>query len=465
MKRSNSIFFLPLFLVQAIWPACAHTQVLTLQQALNTSITTYELLKAKNNYANASGAAVVTAKRDGLPDVTISAQQEYGTLNGMNGLSSGMPGLSTITNGPAMPTQSWNATFGALYVSDINWNIFSFGLQRAHVAAAKGLYEQDKADLEQEKFLLQVKVTVAYLDLLAAQRLRLSMEVNLSRAVDLSTTIHARTDNGLNAGVDSSTANAEVSRARLSLTDALNYEQVKSSQLATLLGIPMQVFSLDSSFVSKLPRNLLDTATINQHPVLNFLNKRIMASNLQANYIRKTGLPGFSLFGVLQDRGSGFGYNYGPADVNDYSTKYFQGVNPVRVNYLLGVGFTWNIMDWNRSASKVKSQQFLSAAFTNEYKQKKNDLNNQSALADRQISNAMSRYREAPIQLKAATDAYMQKTELYKNGLANISDVAQALYELNRAETDRDIAYNSVWQAVLFKIAATGDLPSFLSQL
>jgi outer membrane protein TolC len=465
MKRSNSLFFFFIFLFLATRPAYAYTQVLTLQQALNTSVSNYELLKAKKNYANASGAAVVTAKRDGLPDVTVAAQQEYGTLNGMNGLTSGMPGLSTITNGPALATQNWNAAFGALYVSNINWNIFSFGMQRAHVAAAKGLYEQDKADIEQEKFLLQVKVSVAYLDLLAAQRLRLSMEVNLSRAIDLSTTIHARTDNGLNAGVDSSIANAEISRARLSLTDALNYEQVKSSQLATLLGKPMQVFSLDTSFVSRLPRNLLDSSTIDQHPVLAYMGKRIAASNLQANYIRKAGLPRFSLFGVLQDRGSGFGYNYGLTDPNDYTTRYFQGVNPVRVNYLLGVGVAWNIMEWNRSASRVKTQSYVSAAFTNEYNQEKTDLSNQSALADRQISNALSRYREAPIQLRAATDAYIQKTELYQNGLANISDVAQALFALNRAETDRDIAYNSVWQAVLFKVAATGDLPNFLSQL
>ena len=465
MKRSNNLFFFFILLLLATGPVCAYTQVLTLPQALSTSVSNYELLKAKKNYANASGQAVITAKRDGLPDVTIAAEHEYGTLSGMNGLASGIPGLTTVTNGPAMPIQSWNAAFGAYYVSNVNWNIFSFGWQRAHVAAAKGLYEQDKADLEQEKFLLQVKVSVAYLDLLAAQRLRLSMEVNLTRALDLSTTIHARTDNGLNAGVDSSIANAEVSRARLSVTDALNYEQMKSSQLATLLGIPMQVFSLDTSYVSRLPRNLLDTSTITQHPVLTYLDKRIKASNLEANYLRKEGLPRFSLFGVLQDRGSGYGYNYGPLYPNDYTSKYFQGVSPVRVNYLVGVGLTWNIMEFNRSTSRVKSQSYVSAAFTNEYNQQRTDLSNQSALADQQVSNALSRYREAPIQLKAATDAYTQKTELYQNGLANISDVAQALYALNRAETDMDIAYNSVWQAVLFKVAATGDIPGFLSQL
>ena len=459
MRHRFSILLLFLVL-----PSLLFAQVLTLPQALNISLQNYALLKAKKNYADAAGAAVITAKRDGLPDITLAAEQEYGSLNGMNGLSSGLQSITTITNGPPLPTQSWNSAFGSLYVSNINWNIFSFGLQRAHVAAAKGIYEQEKAGYEQEKFLLQIKVVAGYLDLLGAQRLRLSMEANLARATELATAIHARADNGLNPGVDSSIANAEVSRARLSLTDAVNYEQTKASQLATILGITTQNFILDTSYVNRLP-NEMSQELNNSHPALFYLSRRIEASNLQASYLKKTELPRLSLFGVLQDRGSGFGDNYGPANLKDYTLNYYDGIKPMRANYLVGIGLTWNIMDWDRSRSKVKSQLFLSAAFTNEYQQQQNDLFNQSTLADKQIGNAIIRYQETPIQLKAATDAYIQKMELYNNGLANISDVAQALYALNRAETDKDIAYNAVWQAVLFKAAATGDLSGFLSQL
>lgn len=447
-----------------LFPSLMFSQVLTLPHALDISLKNYQLIKAKQNYADAANTAVTTAKRDGLPDITLAGQQEYGSLNGMNGLSSGLQGITTITNGPALPAQSWNSAFGSLYVSNISWNIFSFGLQRAHVAAAKGIYEQEEADYEQEKFLLQIKVIAGYLDLLGAQRLRSSMQANLARATDLAMTIHARTDNGLNPGVDSSIADAEVSRARLSLTDAINYEQTKAGQLATVMGITTQDFMLDTSYVNRMPEvTLLPLNT--SHPVLFFLSRRIEASNLQTSYLKKTGLPRFSLFGVLQERGSGFGDGYGPANLKDYTTSYYDGIKPTRANYLVGIGFTWNIMDYSRSRVKVKSQQFLSAALTSEYRQQQNDLVNQSTLADKQIGNALSRYQETPIQLKAATDAYIQKMELYNNGLANISDVAQALYTLSRAQTDKDIAYNAVWQAVLFKAASTGDLSGFLSQL
>ena len=67
--------------------------------------------------------------------------------------------------------------------------------------------------------------------------------------------------------------------------------------------------------------------------------------------------------------------------------------------------------------------------------------------------------------MKAASDAYVQRSVLYKNGLTNIVDVTQALYVLNRAETDRDIANNNVWQALLLKAAASGDFGYFENEI
>jgi hypothetical protein len=53
---------------------------------------------------------------------------------------------------------------------------------------------------------------------------------------------------------------------------------------------------------------------------------------------------------------------------------------------------------------------------------------------------------------------------MYKNGLSNIVDVTQALFTLNRAETERDIASNNVWQALLIKTAALGDFDLFIQE-
>lgn len=445
-------------------------------------MTNYALLREKQDFASASAQEVKAAKQDGLPDFILEAENAYGTLDGMNGLSSGQPGITTLTSGPVAATQNWNAAFGALYVTNINWNIFSFGLQRSHVAVASGQYRQDLEDLKQEQFQQQVRVAGAYLSLLAAERVRMAMEDNLKRASQLRDVILRRTENGLNPGVDSSIANAEVSRARLSLIDAKNYEQGQENQLSIQMGIAPRRFRLDTSFSLLLPRDLQDGATsamqdgapgampgratsdISANPTLQFLDSRVKTSDLLATYIQKTGLPRLSLFGVGQDRGSGYGANYS-TDQSDYSTGLFRGIGPSRVNYLVGIGLTWNITDFSRSRSRMTAQRFRSSALRDEYDLEQNKLTNQLTLADQQIGNALAKYSETPLQLKSAIDAYGQKKALYETGLNNIVEVSQTLYILNRAEIDRDIACNAVWQALLFKAGTLGNLNLFLQQL
>ena len=91
-------------------------------------------------------------------------------------------------------------------------------------------------------------------------------------------------------------------------------------------------------------------------------------------------------------------------------------------------------------------------------------LKDQLILSQTKIKNALDNFQEAPIQVQAASDAYLQKSVLYKNGLATIVDVTTAQYTLLRAETDRDIANNNVWQALLYKAAASGDFSLFFNE-
>jgi outer membrane protein TolC len=124
----------------------------------------------------------------------------------------------------------------------------------------------------------------------------------------------------------------------------------------------------------------------------------------------------------------------------------------------------WNLTTIVRNNAQVKSQKFITAAMQNDYDLANQQIKAQLALADDKIKNALANYNEAPIQVKAASDAYIQKSTLYKNGLATIVDVTQTLYALNRAETDRDIAFTNVWQALLLKAASVGDVTLFTNE-
>jgi hypothetical protein len=99
-----------------------------------------------------------------------------------------------------------------------------------------------------------------------------------------------------------------------------------------------------------------------------------------------------------------------------------------------------------------------------EYKEVDIQLKAQEDAANARMDYAMQNYNEAPKQVQAAQQAYLQRSTLYNNGLTNLVDVTQALYTLNRAETDRDIIYTNVWQALLMKAAATGDFNLFINE-
>jgi outer membrane protein TolC len=466
VEKKKNLWIWPIFiLLFCQLPVAAQNQdnMLSMTDALQIASANY-LIQSKANYTRSSAEAIQAAKKTALPDFILAAQTAYGTLNGVNGLGSGLPGITTIS-ASTNASQNMNASYGALYNLNINMNVFSFGLQRAFVAATRGQYEQDRADLRQTKFDVETTVIGLYLNLLTAQRLRMVMQDNVERISRLRDIILARTMNGLNPGVDSSIANAELSTARMSLTDAENFEQTQASQLSIEMGVKQSFYKLDTSFVTTLPKNIPAQNDINPqlHPVLRYLDSRIVNSDLTATYLQKTALPRFSFFVVGQERGSGFGSSF-TSDPNDYSDNFFKGAEPVRANYLLGIGVTWNITDLTRVKSKVLSQRFISAAYKDDYSQAEIKYTDQLHFADQQISNALTKYNEVPIQLKSAEDAYNQKKALYENGLTNIVDVTQTLFFLNQAEAASNVACSAVWQALLYKAVSAGDSSLFLLQ-
>ncbi|HEY0274373.1 MAG TPA: TolC family protein [Chitinophaga sp.] len=467
MDIRKPIGLLAVFMGGLFTTASAQDSTLTLQQALETGLHNYQSIKAKENYQKAAAANVTAIRREYLPDLSFQAQNAFGTVNGQNGPYEGYKGLTVSSSGPALASQNWNAAFGGIYAMNITWDFIQFGRQKARVNAARSEEAIYTADLALEQFQQQVRIAGAYLNLLAAQRLRKSMESNLRRAEDLKRMITARALSGLNPGVDSSIANSEVSKAQISLVDAINYEDQQQNNLARLMDVPARNFQLDSFFVSKIPADVLQqhATDLKQQPILRFYDSRIQASEAATDYIRKSMLPKITAMGIMQTRGSGFDYDYSALEPAHYSSGYWDGVHPTRTNYLLGINASWTITDWTRTRALAQRQHYTTEAYRNEYDLQYSALQHQMDLAKQQLENSMRKYEQVPFGLKASNDAYVQKSTLYENGLSDIADLAQALYNLNRAETDRDIAYNGIWQALLYEAATEGDIQTFLGQV
>lgn len=457
-KKIMLLFLLPLL--------HSYGQSLTLRDAIDTGMANYGLVKAKEKYAQASKETVKQVQRDYLPNLNLSAQQDYGTVNGQNGPMYGFGGLGVASSGLPLPEQNWNAAFGALYLVNVNWDFFTFGRTKQRINAAKADAERQQKDFEQEQFQQKVRIAGAYLNLLASQRLVISQQKNLERTEVVQRNAAIRVKNGLLAGVDSTLASAEVSRAKISLNQLKEQVKMQNAELVRLLGVDPKDFAADTTMVARIPKAILTDASVSAegNPILQFYKSRVDVSNQQQKAFSREYWPTFSLFGVFQTRASGFKSNYA-SDQTAFTQNYIDGISPNRQNYLAGVGVTWNLTTIARSSKKVSAQKLITEGLQEEYKAVDTQLKAQLDAANARIGFAMNNYAEAPRQVKAAEQAYLQRTTLYKNGLTNLVDVTQALYTLNRAETDRDVIYTNVWQALLLKSAATGDFNLIMNEL
>ena len=461
---NNKLRILISFLV--LFPISIQAQeVLTMRRALELSVKNYGSIKARTYQVEASKNSLSQARRDYLPNVVLSLQQDYGTVNGQNGPVYGFGGFAVASSGLPLQKQNWNAGFGALYLANVNWEVYSFGRTsgRIHVAnAALGIAE---ADLAQEQFQHQVRVAAAYLNALGSERLMATQQKNLQRAQVIQTAIVARAKGGLAAGVDSAQANAEVAAAKIALLRAADLQQEQERNLAFLVGIGSEIFSLDTAFVTDLPAfNKPDTINQDIHPTLKYYQSRYALTNEQLKLGRASYYPSVNLVGIFQTRASGFSQTYAQ-DQSRFTNDYATGIKPTISNYLVGVGVIWNLTTIARVNAQVKSLKYSSLATETELQLAKDQLNIQSQIADSKFARALEMQEQAPIQVNSASIAYNQRSALYKNGLTNLVDVTTALYTLNRAESDRDLAYINVWQALLLKAAATGDLNIFTDQL
>jgi len=432
-------------------------QTLHLADALKLSVDNYDKIKSKQSAISASEQNTFFQKQQYLPDVTVAAQQSFGTVNMLHGPMYAQGGLASASTSMPLAEQNWNAAFGSLYFANINWNLYTFGKIKNDVDLALSKEKTASADLQQEIFQHQIKVGAAYLNLLASQRIEYVQKKNWERAKVFFDMTDSRAKSGLIPEVDASLAKAEVSNAKS--LQIKSYDKVLefSKKMAVLLGEEFITYDLDSLYSTTIPALLAEKKKVENHPLLALQQSKVNESVQSEALVKSYRMPTLSAFGVVQARGSGFESNYAQ-DNNAYSSSYFKGVGFDRGNYLLGLTLSWNITNLYRSNTKVKEQQYKTQALQQDYDLLHKELNAQSKLAQAQLTNAYENFEETKVQLSAAQLAYKQHTALYENGLTTLVDYTQALYSLNRAEIDYEIAQNNVWQALLLLSSAQGDI-------
>lgn len=433
-------------------------KTITLQEAFKLAEKQHPKLQAKRFEVESARAVVREARQAYLPSLDLHTQANYGTFNNIPGLFFPQPSVLPIS-GPVTVEGSSRGAYGSAAGALLSWSPTAFGQRSAQTREAKSHLDYSTAAGEQALFSHQVEVANAYLNLLAAQELVTVQEQNLERAQAVASSVKAFTISGLRPGVDSSQANAEISRSRLSLIQARQNQQVYLLRFNELVGTPDGNGRVAAEAFRQAPADVLGTQnpSLENHPLLGLHRSRVQLGEARQRTISRSYRPSLKLQAAAFGRGSGVGING-----SDWASGT-DGLRLSRYNYAAGFTLTFPLLDYPRMRARLAQETFRTAAENAYLDERTNLLQRDLAEAEARLAESQARVAETPVQLAAARAAFGQMSARYDSGLANLAELAQVQYALNRAEVDNTLAVNEVWNAWLHKAAGLGDLDLFLN--
>lgn len=429
-------------------------QPLTLEGAVEASLSQYPTLAAQRAAVEALRANAQVVRDNRLPNLRLHSQTNVGTANGLSGSYFSL-GLIVPTSGARRADNSGNLATGNIALASADWEVFNFGRFAAEDQLLRAEVAVGEAGLEREQFDLRQTVIGAYLDVFWAEQTRRIEGQNLARVDTVRQIISNLVRNGIKPGLDSSLANVALSRARLAyLRVEEEYERARV-QLATLTGRPLGQIQIDTVFRPEpLLAPLLAPASTANHPLLRVGERLVIRQSTEIDLIRKSALPRLSLLAATWARGTSLDVenNFGPLG---------SGLAYSRTNYLVGVAATMNLMDLKRAGSRVRLQQFRVEEARNQLAVGQVQLQNTLSTADAQLTVLQRQLAELPSALRSAQAAYAQRLSLYNNGLETILGLTDALTLLTTVEKEAVQTRTQAVQLRLQRALATNDFAAF----
>ena len=451
MKQLQFLLYLFVFF------SCAHGQQPSgnsLKELLQLAEANYPLLKSKALDVQVAQKGIEISKNTIIPSLDASYQLNYATYNNITGMA--YPQFLVPISGPPASSNNMSGVFGSATSLLLNWQAVTFGQRQSQVDFSKAGFQYATADAANEIFKHKINVINAYLDLLTATELIKLYEENLRRTEAGLSMIKTLVTTGIKPGVDSALLKAEVSKAKVDLLNSKKLKEQSRISLSLLLAADKLTVVIDSSYFSKLPPAVINADPV-QNPLQSLYKSSIDLSKARKNVLSKTTMPTLGSWSTVYARGSGVHSNG--------TTKAIDGLGLQRYNYGVGLQLSVPILQFARIKPQLQQQDFIIKSNEEKLNEISLQLSKQNELADTALSNALAIAKETPLYYESAAFSYRALLSRYQSGLANFADLMQAQYVLIKAETDNKTAYMSVWKALLYKAAVTGDLNLFLSQV
>jgi outer membrane protein TolC len=430
---------------------------LSLDDAVRLALTNYPNLKESRARAQAAEESVSVARTTYLPRLDAVWQANRATHNNVFGLllpQSIVPPIS----GPVLGTRSYDSVWGSAAGVQLSWEAVDFGQRKANVDAVRAQSSFARAQEALTELDAAAAAADAFVTVLASDEVVRAAQANVDRLQVFGNAVRVLVGNQLRPGVDESRADAETAIAKNQLSQAIQAADMARAALADTLGLAGTAVELAAGGLTNLPQvPSLGTPDPSSHPAARAGLAAVEVVRARERALDRSYFPHVSFQSALAGRGSGAA---APGQSLPGNGLWLQVPN-----WAAGVAVTFPAFDvFSVNARKrVEAQNELAEGAR--YTRTIQTLTTEDARARALMKAAMAIAQNTPLERQAATDAESRARVRYENGLASITEVAEAQRLLAQAEADDAVARLGVWRALLAAAQVRGDLQPFLDQI
>jgi len=430
---------------------------LSLSNAIDLALKNYPAIKESRARAQAAEEGIGVARTAYLPRLDMVWQENRATTNNVFGLLLPQQIVPSIS-GPVLGTRSlgdsvWGSAAGVL----LSWEAVDFGQRKASVDVARAQTELAKNQTALTELDVASAAADAFLTVLAAEESVRAARANVDRLQIFTSNVRTLVQNQLRPGADQSRAEAELAVANNQLSQAVQIAEVARASLADAIGSAGTSLELAAGALSAIPQFTMEPADLKTHPAARAQEAAVEVVRARQRTLDRAYYPHITLQSTFAGRGTG-------AEVPGLPS-FGNGLWLQVPNWAVGASVTFAAFDLFSLNARKRVERQNELAESAHYERTVQALTTQEVKARALMKAATDIARNTPVERQAATAGESQARARYQNGLASVTEVAEAQRLLAQAEADDAVARLGVWRALLATAQSHGDLTPFLEKI
>ena len=427
---------------------------LSLNDAIQLALKNYPAIKESSARAQAAEEGVGLARTAYLPRLDFMWQENRATTNNVFGLLLPPSSLPSIS-GPVLGTRSlgdsvWGSAAGVL----LSWEAVDFGQRKANVDVARAHTSLARNQSALTELDVASAAADAFITVLAADESVRAARANVDRLQVFADSVRTLVQNQLRPGADQSRAEAELAVARNQLSQSIQVAESARASLADAIGSAGAPVELRAGPLERLPDQTLAPIDVKSHPAARAGQAAVDVIRARERSLDRAYFPHVSLQSAFAARGTG-------AEVPGVPSFGHWLTVP---NWAVAASVTFPAFEMFSIEARRKVEVQSELAESARYERTLQTLTTQDVKARALMKAASDIASNTPVERQAATAGESQARARYQNGLATITEVAEAQRLLAQAEADDAIARLGVWRALLAAAQARGDLTPFVEK-